>query len=263
MGNVKRGIYVVFFPQVFTALAFALCVVTFFSSYKSASGLKNVNFMTLDLSGLSINGYDLSSLSSLTDDAVGLDTYYGVGMNGWCAGENVGHMSQCYTPAEPFYFNLDTLLTEFGLDQLVSYLPSEIQEYNDLSKRLTMGSWGCYLASIILIFIQFVCGFCAISSGLGVCFTSLFSVLSTIGTSIGAAMATAVYYVYKSKINDQVSVLGVKASLGVSGMGVMWATVASLLVADLLSLFTACFSRRKTKYVTLQEKEPHYFTEAV
>lgn len=263
MSNVRRGIYIIFFPQLFTALAFALCIVTFFSSYKSAGGLKNVNFMTLDFSGITINGYDLSSLSALTSVVDGLNTYYGVGMNGWCRGTSTGHMSECYTPVEPFYFNLNTIFSEYGLTDLESYLPSEILGYNDLARRLTMGAWGCYLAGIVLIFFQFVVGFWSISSSLGACFMSLFSVFSTLATAIGGAMATAVFYAFKSKINQETSSLGIKASLGVSGMGVMWATVASLLVADVLSIFTCCFTRKKTRYVTLQEKEPHYFTEPV
>lgn len=250
-----------FFPQLFTALAFALAVVTFFSSYHSATGLKNVSFMTLNLTDLSVEGYTLSSISKLTGTSASISPYYSIGMNGWCYGEGAKNMTACVTPSEPFYFNFEILLDEFGLGSLMSYLPSELQEYNDLSKSLTQGAWGSFLAAMILIFIQFVCGFIAICSNWGTCLTSCFSILATAAAAVGAGMATGVYYAYKSKINDNASSFGVSAGLNASGFGCAWATVAALLIADVLIFFIACFSHKKTRYVTLPEKD-HVYTEA-
>ena len=256
--GLKRGAYVIFFPQLFTALAFSLAVVTFFSGYHSATGLRNVNFLQLDLSDLSIDGYSLSSLESDASKQLNVSTYYTVAMNGWCYGDSVNNVSTCVSPNEPFYFNFETLLDVVGLSSLMSSLPSNIQEYNTLSKQLTLGASGAFLATIILTFIQFCVGFISICSGVGTCMASFCSFLATISSAIGAGMATGVYCEYKLRINDAASTLGVKASLGNAGFGLAWGTVASLIVADVLICLVSCFSKRKTRYVTIPEKEYQY-----
>lgn len=250
--GVGRALFVLIFPVFFTAVGVVLSIVSFFGSYEHATGLRNVNFMTVDLSNISISGMSSSSFFS----AENVSSVYSVGTNGFCSGSSTKNMTSCSTPFEPFYFSFSSVLDEAGLSSIESSLPSELESYNTLSKDITLGVWGCTLAAICLGFIGACVGILAMCSRIATSISEFFVTLAVIAGILAAAMATGVYHVYTSKINDLVGDVGIEATLNSSGLGLIWAAAAAFLVADIFYVITSCcccMSRRR-EYVTVPEK---------
>lgn len=250
-----RALYVLCFPLVLTAAGFVLSLITFFSGYEHALGLKNVHYMSLDFRNASYEGVTASSLLGNSN----VSDVYTISTNGWCSGSSNGSLTNCSTPVEPFYFNIEELLKEVGLSNVEDALPDSVTKYNGVSKGATYAIWACFLAAIILSFFQFVFGFfgmCSIISGR---VASFLSSLSFIVSGIGAGLATGVYYIYTKKINDAVDSFGAKATLDHSGLGFAWATAVALLIASILFSLSCCCSTSRTKYVTVPEKADYRY----
>lgn len=249
-----RAFYIILFPQVCTLAALVLSIITFFSGYEHAFGLHTVHFMTVDLSNFDVGGIVSSNvLSSLNVSKV-----YTVGTNGWCHGPSKTNITTCETPEEPFYFNFGELIKSSGFSSVVDDLPSDLQKYDDISKRISWGIWGSFLGVMVLTFLQLFVGFIAICSRGGACCATLLSNLAGVGAIIGAGLATGMYYVYTDKINQYGSLVHIKATLDASGLGFAWATVAAIILSDILYFLASCCGARRKRYDPVPEKEGHF-----
>lgn len=241
------------FPLVLTAAGFVLSIITFFSGYEYAPGLKNVHYMTLDLRNANFAGVSASSLAGNSN----LSQVYTISTNGWCFGPSNGSLTGCTTPIEPFYFNIEEVLQQMGLSEADKLLPDSVSRFNGISKGATYGTWACFLIAIILSFFQFFFGFFGTCSIISQRIASFISSISSIVAVLGATLATSVYFVYTRKINQISETFGVRATLDHSGLGFAWATAAALLIASILFSLSGCCSTSRTRYVTIPGK-PNY-----
>ena len=246
-----RAIYVLIFPLFFTVVGFVLSIITFFGSYENAASLHNVNYMTIDLGKISIDGVSSKEFF----DKANSSSAFSIGTNGICSGSSTTDMTSCFTPQEPFYFSFLDIVKAAGLSGITNELPDQIQDYDRISKATTLGIWGCFLATICLGALGGVCGILAMCSRIATGFSEFFVSLAFIGAALGAALATGVYHVYSNKINEIVGDVGIEASLNSTGLGIAWATAAAFLVADLFYIIASCCCiSRRPKYVTVPEK---------
>lgn len=249
-----RAFYIVFFPQVCTLAALVLSIVTFFSGYEHAYGLHTVHFMTVDLTSFNVGGLANSDDLSLLN----VSKVYTVGTNGWCQGQSKTDITECNTPEEPFYFSFGELLSSSGYSAISNHLSGDLAKYDNISKQVSWGVWGSFLGVMVLTFLQFLAGFFAICSRAGACCATFLSNLAGLGAIIGAALATGMYYVYTDKINAYGSNFGIKATLDASGLGFAWATVAAIILSDILYFFASCCGARRKRYAPVPEKEASF-----
>lgn len=249
-----RGAFVLLFPFLATVIAVVLSLIIFFSSYKGASALKNVNFLTIDIGNLNIQGISLSSLLEKEKAATALS----VGVNGICVGTSTSQMSDCITPHEPFYFDLYQFFEMASMTSSYGLLPEELRKYDSVMKGVSLGIWGCFLATICLSALQLVVGFFAIFSVNASRIAELFATLGLFAAIIGSGLATGMYGIVRNKVNDVASEIGVSANWGRSGLGIAWATAAALFVADVLYVMSRCFARKTRRYAAVPDKGMAY-----
>lgn len=252
-----RGAFVLLFPFLATVIALVLSLIIFFSSYKGASALKTVNFLTVDFGDLNIQGISLTKLLGKQKAA----TAFGVGVNGICVGTSPSEMSQCMTPNEPFYFDLKQFFEMSGQESLYKLLPDDLRKYDSIMKGVSLGIWGCFLATICLCALQLVVGFFAIFSVSASRIAELFATLGLFAAIIGSGLATGMYGVVRNKLNDLASEIGVHANWGSTGLGIAWATAAALFIADILYVMSRCFAGRNRRYVAVPDKGSRAYVE--
>lgn len=252
-----RGCFITIFPMLFTVATIVLAIITFFGCYEHAWGLRDIYYMKLDFSGISVDGI---SLASMTEEA-GLYPIYQIGSNGYCYGTKSANGSTsikgCKTPMEPFWFDIVTFAESQStvIASVLKYvdLPSEVTEYESILKSASIAMWALWIATMGLSAIQIIIGFLAFRSR-GASFASAFvSVLSFLSSLVAAGIATGIYSIYESKFNDYVKKYGVSASIGSSGLGLAWATVAVCLIAGVSWILSICVGSTSHRHERLPD----------
>lgn len=254
MRGIGRFFAVLFLPLFFTLATLILALVTFFGSYKNAWGLRDVYYMKLDFTNLTVSGISTKSLGAI-ENSLNISTIYQVGTNGYCFGSTVNgsvHLDGCRTPTTPFWFNIEDI---FGHQQNTTAiasvkLPREVTGYETTLKNGSYALWSFYIAVIALSFIGFLIGSISLCSTFGSCLTTIVMILCSVCAVLATCLVTGIYRTYSSKFNAVVQTLGVRSSMGSSGLVLSWVTAGLSVFSSVLWLFIGrCCCIRRTVYV--------------
>lgn len=262
------------FPLAGSIVALALGLVTFLSTYESATALHKLYFMKVDFSNLTLSAVDglpsevTQNINQINQDLntireqIGIKDFYQTGVNGFCEGnensDGSENVTDCKTPWEPYWFDLITILEDETNTGISIKLPSDIQDYNKIIHGASVAMWVCYIIAIILSALSVVFGVFSWCSRLAACCTSFAAWLCFIFYVLSSGIATGLFVTYRHYFNQNVSSFGVKASLNSNLYAITWvATAAALWSSFWWSIAACCGSsvhRRKT--VLAEEKQP-------
>lgn len=246
---------------VITAASLILAIFACFGSTQNSTPLNQIYVAQIDISNISFStvlGADLPQSTVISLDALGVPSYFNLGVWSYCLANSEKQITSCTKPAGIEQFDLEKLLkdnvennqvTEL-IDQVISLaLPDELDDkmsyYNALIKcmSITLVIGIALLGlNIIVNILRWILHFTFVNV-----IGRILSILSFISLGISAGTATATYVVIKNILSDNYSQYGIKLSLGRNFYALLWASVAGCLINFILWILTR--QRRKAQVI--------------
>lgn len=197
-----------------------------------------------------------SSFSSVTSGSVnltsqGLGEIYTFGMWGYCKGvskDGEYDVTYCSEPMGLYIFDpLSLFEDELGVS--IS-LPNKVEDFVDASKVLSkiifitglIGAGTTFLAGAFSVF--------SFKSRAFSCIGMLFVFISFVALIICGAVSTAMFSSFEKYFNNESLKYGITASLGNKRFyGLIWTAVALTFIVCVLSFFTMCCGKSRSKMI--------------
>ncbi|ODQ68680.1 hypothetical protein NADFUDRAFT_45163 [Nadsonia fulvescens var. elongata DSM 6958] len=278
-----RNCLILIFPVLTTLAALILTLIVLLGNVSNTVVLRDVYFLKVNISDLSIPTAELGltgDLATVADAApkaiaqqAGLHEYYTTGLWNYCAGNSTNGtdftIDYCSKPASMYYLDPVNMLSQdisrthssvssaTLATALESAFPTEINDYISIVKPVSNAMWILYIVGICLTFIAiFVGGIFSFHSRCGSFCTGLISALSSISLIVASGIATAMFTKIRNLFNENANSFGIGASVGRQAMILTWVAVLCSLASTLFWMLSICCGSTKRREVLTEEKEP-------
>lgn len=208
--------------------------------------LGSMYFFKLDLTNVLVQSAPSSlTLQNSIARSLGLHDFYQVGLWNFCEGYNSEGITHCSKPDAAFWFNpVEILLDELFAGASIA-LPGEINQILNILRIASHIMFGFFLGGIILNAVLIVSSPIVVYSRWWSLPVGLISFISTTIVIVGAALSTAISYIFQAALNSQPD-LGVSASVGTKMLAYEWTAAGFTLLAFIVQagLGCCCTSRR-------------------
>ncbi|CAN6655700.1 hypothetical protein TRVA0_028S01046 [Trichomonascus vanleenenianus] len=202
--------------------------------------------------------------SFLGANASSTDNYLTIGISGYCV--QLAGIRKCYNGPTPFYFDYVNIINTLTNNQID--IPEDIEKYQGTLETAGKAIWFLFVIGLVLVAVSLCTGVFTILTSccsqvsfiarVPSFFTTLSSSLATLSLAGGTFVATGLYAIVKSKLNDVTGTLAMDVSLGTAGLALAWISFAAALVASICWSVGARASRRQIAYVPAQPYQHGY-----
>ncbi|KAI5801468.1 SUR7/PalI family-domain-containing protein [Peziza echinospora] len=207
--------------------------------------INNIYFLRLDLSHLIPDSVPDNGRINSIAQSLGLSDFYQVGIWGYCEGLNDEGVTYCTKPKHWYWFDPVEIIEGQLFQGATIVLPADISNALNLARTASYWMFVFFIIGIVFNFISVLTGWISIYSrrAAGICGT--IQGVGTLGTTLGAMMATTIYSLFRSVFEKapEVTVMGI---LGREMFVYMW-MAAGFSIAALVLHSTLCCCGRMEK----------------
>ncbi|ORY87782.1 actin cortical patch SUR7/pH-response regulator pali [Protomyces lactucae-debilis] len=250
MGNAARTIFVTV-PLLCATTAMVFQIIVLIAGLDSP-GVRGLYYMRLDTRNIvAASATPFSAIINSVASQLGLMDYYQAALWTYCSGPSKNGSfespTRCTPSSTSFWFNPVQIIQDDLYVGNVITIPQDIQDDLDLVKTAYAWLKPICIVACVFSFLAILAILPAYRSRWGSFFATIISFVAALFSVGQAVVATVLFSIFSSVINDNLPDLNVKASLGTPMFVLAWLSAGFSLVAFIFVLFTLCCCKPETR----------------